>query len=141
MTKSILMTEEEKTKAMMEEEHKIIGGFMETAKTFTQISIGALVLSITFLEKILGQTEKIEVSFMLLLAWIFWILAALSGVFYQYRAIKWLEWLALDSKIIYEHNHVGDPVKVYPYQVYGFLLVCFLLGTLSFGIFGAIKIL
>ena len=48
------MTEEEKIRAMIEEEHKIIAGYMDIAKTFTQLSIGALVLSITFLKKYLA---------------------------------------------------------------------------------------
>ena len=136
------MTEEEKTKAMMEEEHKIMAGFMDTAKTFTQLSIGALVLSITFLEKILGMEGKISVSYLLLFAWVFWLLAALAGAFYQYRAIKWLERLGIESNVIKQYHHVGDPLKnIYPYQVYGFLLVCFFLGTIFFVIFGATKIL
>jgi len=134
------MTQEEKTKAMMEEEHKIMAGYMDTAKTFTQLSIGALVLSITFLEKILGLTGKISVSYLLLFAWLFWLLAALSGAFYQYRAIKWLEGLGITSNIIKRQHHVGDPIKIYPYQVYGFLLVCFFLGTIFFALFGIMKL-
>ena len=134
------MTEEEKIKAMLEEEHKIMAGYMDTAKTFTQLSVGALVLSITFLEKILGLSGKISVPFLLLLAWVFWLLAALSGAFYQYRAIKWLEELGIESKIINRENHAGDPFSIYPYKVYGSLLVCFFLGTLFFAIFGALKI-
>lgn len=135
------MTEEEKTNAVMEEEHKIMAGYMDTAKTFTQLSIGALVLSITFLEKILGLSGKISVPYLLLFAWGFWLLAALSGAFYQYRAIKWLEGLGIELNIIKKHRHVGDHLKIYPYQVYGFLLVCFFLGTICFVIFGVIKIL
>ena len=135
------MTEEEKAKAMMEEEHKIMAGYMDTAKTFTQLSIGALVLSITFLEKILGMKDKISVPYLLLFAWLFWLLAALAGAFYQYRAIKWLEGVGINYNLIEKRHHVGDPLKIYPYQVYGFLLVCFVLGTIFFAIFGAIKIL
>lgn len=143
LSKTFFMTElDAKINAMMEEEHKIIEGYMDTAKTFTQLSIGSLVLSITFLEKILGMSGKISVHYMILLAWIFWILAALAGAFYQYRAIKWLEGLAIQSKIIREQNHAGDPLKsFYPYQVYGFLLFSFFLGTVFFAVFGAMKIL
>jgi hypothetical protein len=70
------MIEEDKVKATMEEEHKIMAGYMDTAKTFTQLSTGALVLSITFLEKILGMSGRILVPYLLLLAWMFWLLAA-----------------------------------------------------------------
>jgi len=125
----------------MEEEHKLMAGYMDTAKTFTQLSIGALVLSITFLEKILGFKDKIPIHYLLLIAWLFWLLAALSGAFYQYRAVKWLEKLGIESNLIKKQNHVGDLLKVYPYQVYGAFLVFFFLGTIFFAIFGATIIL
>ena len=124
----------------MAEEHKIMAGYIDTAKTFTQLSIGALVLSITFIEKILGTNGKISVHILLLLAWLFWLLAALAGAFYQYRAIKWLERLGKEFNLIKREHHAGDFVKIYPYKVYGILLVCFYLGSIFFAIFGAIKI-
>jgi hypothetical protein len=135
------MKAEDKIKAMMEEEHKIMAGYIDTAKTFIQLSIGALLLSITFLEKILQEKGPIKVHYLLLFAWLFWLLAALAGAFYQYRAIKWLEELGIKLNILEEENHAGDPLKIYPYIVYGFLLVCFFLGTIFFAVFGAIKIL
>jgi hypothetical protein len=135
------MTEEEKNKSLMEEEHMIMAGYMDTAKTFTQLSVGALVLSITFLEKILGLSGRISVPYPLLLAWVFWLLAALAGAFYQYRAIKWLERMAIELKLIKQTEHAGDPLSIYPYKVFGFLIVCFFLGTIFFAVFGAIRIL
>ena len=87
------------------------------------------------------MSGRISVPYLLLFAWLFWLLAALSGAFYQYRAIKWLEGLGIELNIIEKIKHVGDPLKIYPYQVYGFLLVCFFLGTIFFAVFGAIKVL
>jgi hypothetical protein len=71
---------------------------MDTAKTFTQLSIGALALSITFLKTVLGSKDGAPISYLLLFAWLFWLLAALAGAFYQYRAIKWLEGLVLNRR-------------------------------------------
>ena len=136
------MSEEEKNKARMEEEHKIMAGYIDTAKTFTQLSIGALVLSITFMEKFLGMSgNQTSIPVLLLLAWVFWLFAAIAGAFYQYRAIKWLETLGIEFNLINERHHVADLLKVYPYIVYGFLLISFSLGTILFAIFGAMKIL
>lgn len=135
------MTTEDKIKAMMEEEHKIMDGYIDTAKTFTQLSVGALLLSITFLEKILDVKGKVPFSFWLFFAWVLWLLAALAGAFYQYRAVKWLENIAIKSKIIEGDRHVDDVIKIYPATVYGVILVCFFLGTISFAAFGAMKIL
>jgi len=135
------MVDEEKKKTMLEEEHKIMNGYIDSAKTFTQLSLGALVFSITFMEKILGMGDKISVNTLLLLAWIFWLLAALAGAFYQYRAIKRLEELAEESRIIYRRHKFENLFKVYPYIVYGVLLFCFFLGTIFFAVYGAMKIL
>ncbi len=86
------MTEEEKNNiAKMEEERKIMEGYIDTAKTYTQLSLGALVLSITFIEKVLGLSGKISVHYMLMVSWFFWLLAALAGAFYQYLAVRFLE--------------------------------------------------
>jgi hypothetical protein len=45
-----------KDKTAFAEEQKIMAAHSDTAKTFTQLSLGALVLSITFFEKVLGET-------------------------------------------------------------------------------------
>src|SRR6188508_1460007 len=134
------MVDLQKNKAMMEEEHKIIEGYMDSAKTFIQLSIGGLVLSVTFLEKILGADKGTRVSYLLVIAWLFWLLAVLAGVLYQVRAVKWLATLGIDYELIEKKNHAGDPVKVYPYLIYRILLICFFIGTILFAIYGASKI-
>ena len=135
------MADLEKNKAIMEEEHKIMGGYMDTAKTFIQLSIGGLVLSVTFLEKILGADKGTPVSYLLMIAWVFWLLAVLAGALYQIRAVKWLATLGIDYELIEKKNHAGDPVKVYPYLIYRVLLICFFIGTIIFAIYGSIRIL
>ena len=131
-------TQEDKDR--MEEEHKIMGAYIDTTKTFTQLSLGALVLSITFMEKVLGMKDKLSVDLLLLIAWLFWLLAALAGAFYQYKAVKWLAWLAIKYNIVNAEDHHGDVIKLFPYKVYGFLLICFYCGTILFAVYGAIKI-
>jgi len=79
------------TSATLEEERKIMAAYSDTAKTYTQLSLGALVLSITFFEKVLGQSGRIPVDLFLLLAWVCWLASVLAGAFYQYLAVRFLE--------------------------------------------------
>lgn len=134
------MAEDEKYQLLMQEEHKLMDGYIDTAKTFTQLCLGALVLSITFIEKVLGMSGKLSIDILLLIAWLFWLLGALSGAFYQYRAVKWLEGLAKKYNLVKEEDHAGDILKVFPYKVYGFLLISFYCGTTVFAVYGIIKI-
>jgi hypothetical protein len=65
----IYMSESTHTSAALEEERKIMAAYSDTAKTYTQLSLGALVLSVTFFDKVLGQHDRIPVDLVLLLAW------------------------------------------------------------------------
>ena len=85
------MSDSMPTSATLEEERKIMAAYSDTAKTYTQLSLGALVLSITFFEKVLGQSGRIPVDLFLLLAWVCWLASVLAGAFYQYLAVRFLE--------------------------------------------------
>ncbi|MGV3503591.1 MAG: hypothetical protein ACO1O1_07775 [Adhaeribacter sp.] len=129
--------------AKLEEERKIMAAYTDTAKTYTQLSLGGLVLSITFMEKVLGQSGPVTLHYLLILAWIFWLSAALAGAFYQYLAVKFLENLGLHYGILKRSGHpqAFADLSRHPYKVYGFFLVCFYAGTVCFALFGILKIL
>lgn len=129
--------------AKLEEERKIMAAYTDTAKTYTQLSLGALVLSVTFIEKVLGDSGRISLHYLLVLAWIFWLSAALTGAFYQYLAVKFLENLGVKNGILKRsgHSYAFAGLSRHPYQVYGFFLVCFYIGTIFFALFGIMKIL
>lgn len=138
------MTEEEKSMlAKLDEERKIMEGYIDTAKTYTQFSLGALLLSITFIEKVLGLTGKISLHYLLMLSWICWLIAALAGAFYQYLAVRFLENLGVQYGILKRSGHAQafPGLARHPYKVYGFLLICFYTGTVFFALFGIMKIM
>lgn len=129
--------------ARLQEERKIMEAYADTAKTYTQLSLGALLLSITFIEKILGITGRVSVHYLLLFSWIFWLLAALAGAFYQYLAVRFLENLGERFGLVRRSDRPRPfaDLAAHPYKVYGSLLFFFYTGTIFFAIYGAIKII
>jgi hypothetical protein len=59
--------------AALEEERKIMSAYSDTAKTYSQLGLGALVLSITFFEKIANTGGKVAVDTPLIIAWLGWL--------------------------------------------------------------------
>src|SRR5688572_13168168 len=114
------MTEEEKSiLAKLDEERKIMEGYIDTAKTYTQFSLGALLLSITFIEKVLGLSGKISLHYLLMLSWICWLIAALAGAFYQYLAVRFLENIGVQFGILKRSGRaqVFPDLARHPYKV------------------------
>lgn len=75
------------------EESKIMELFIDNAKTYVQLSVGALVLSITFQHEIVGVAtgKQIATEPWLISSWVFFLITILCGAFYQYLAVKFLE--------------------------------------------------
>jgi hypothetical protein len=82
-----------------------MAAYSDTAKTYTQLSLGALVLSVTFFDKVLGQHDRIPVDLVLLLAWVCWLVAVLAGAFYQYLAVRFLEARGKDWGLLQRSGH------------------------------------
>ena len=53
----------------LEEDRKIMAAYSDTAKTYSQLSLGALVLSVTFIEKVAAIKVSHALNAALLLAW------------------------------------------------------------------------
>ena len=103
----------------------IIPLYVTSAQVFLQLSIGALVLSITFREKVLGEKGPISVGILLVLSWLCYLLAIGASAFYQYLAIKFL-----DSVSDHPANiDYFEPLVRAPSKVYGIMLVYFFLGS------------
>lgn len=129
--------------AAFEDERKVMAAYSETAKTYTQLSLGALVLSVTFYEKVLGHNGPIPADPFLVLAWLSWLAAAVAGAFYQYFAVRFLEargeaWGLLQRG---GHPQLLGRLAQHPWMVYGFLLATFSLGALFFLIVGVARLL
>lgn len=103
----------------------IIPLYVTSAQVFLQLSIGALVLSITFREKVLGEKGPISVGILLVSSWLCYLLAIGASAFYQYLAIKFL-----DSVSDHPANiDYFEPLVRAPSKVYGIMLVFFFLGS------------
>ena len=123
---------------MSEREYKVIGLFIENAKTYVQLSIGALILSVTFLHEVVGAppNQRLQVPWLLIVSWSFFLMAILTGAFYQYHAVKYIE---LNSDVGYNPSW-NKRLDREPSWLYGGMLIIFVLGAAWFTI-GAIILL
>jgi hypothetical protein len=82
----------------------VMGHFIENAKSYVQLSAGALVLTVTFLHEVVGipKDQRVGVDWFLIASWVCFLVAALSGAFYQYLAVKFLEWKSGVGRHFYE---------------------------------------
>lgn len=115
---------------MSEREYKIIGLFIDNAKTYVQLSIGALVLSVTFLHEVVGAppNQKLQVPWLLMVSWSSFLIAILTGAFYQYHAIKYIE---SNSDVGYNPSW-NKRFDREPSWLYGAMLITFVLGAALF---------
>jgi hypothetical protein len=122
----------------LEEERHIMAAYSDTAKTYSQLSVGALVLSVTFFEKVVKVPGTLPVDCFLIAAWVAWLVTALAGSFYQYLAVRFLEARGEDWGIMTRTGHpqVFRWLAQNPWFVYGTMLVSFMAGSASFAVVG-----
>ena len=70
----------------------IMPAFIETAKVLSQLSVGALVLSIGFQEKVLGRTGRRFVTVFLVVSWFLFLTAIGSSAVYQWTAVHFMDY-------------------------------------------------
>jgi hypothetical protein len=104
--------------------------FIDNAKTYIQLSTGALVLSITFIEKVIKPegNSAITKDLFLILSWLAFLIAIGFGAFYQYLAVKYLE---------FKSSSGGAKIKLPtwltdPGRIYFIMMVAFYLGAILF---------
>lgn len=143
MKEQLSMPQIEKAAATLEEERKIMDAYSKTAETYTQLSLGALVLSITFFEKVLGETGRIPVNALLAFAWVCWLIAILAGAFYQYLAVRFLESRGESLGLLERsgHRQAFADLARHPWKIYTVLILSFYLGDVCFAVVGILKLL
>jgi hypothetical protein len=120
----------------LEGEYRTVSLFIDNAKTYIQLSTGALLLSVTFIQGITGTNDLIPIDGFILIPWCCWLLTILIGVTYQYCVVKYLEKLEEKHETLIEPRVKEVRLLTHfvtnPYQLYGFMMICFYLGTLFF---------
>jgi len=103
----------------------IIPLYLDTAKTYMNLSSGALALTIVFREKVIGSQPGTPVNAVMLMSWLSFLLAIGSSAFYQYLAVKFLDSVSCaPGAIQYFESLVKSPGRVY-----GVMLVFFFVGS------------
>lgn len=134
----------EVTQKQLDGEYRNIGLYTDNAKTYIQLSTGALLLSVTFSESISGQSSAPIREIYLWISWLGWLGAILAGATYQYCAAKYLEALEkLNKSLVYARRR---PFMIWeywirrPYQLYALLLAFFYGGTAWFAVAAAYRL-
>ena len=112
-------------------ECKIMDRFTANAKSYIQISSGALLLSVTFLHEIVGvpRDKPVNPGPVLTAAWICFLVAILAGTTSQYLGVKFLEW---KSGLPRSHRSIPRWIIQHPWPVYGLMLAGFYSGAILF---------
>ena len=123
--------------AEFNKEFKVMGLFIDNAKTYTQLSGAAVALSVTFVHEVVGvaKDSPISLDWSLIASWLCFLVAIGAGVSYQYFAVKFLEW---KSTIKRHHESYPRFLIEHPWPLYSLMLVTFYAGAVFFTL-GAIK--
>ncbi len=118
-------------------EHRIVSLFIDNAKTYIQLSTGALVLSVTFIEKA-GNNNSFPINGFIVASWFFWLVSILIGALYQYVAIKYLETMENDHDFLFYDREwkiiIPKVILNNPYSLYAVMVLFFYIGAVSFAI-------
>ena len=127
-------TSEAGHQATFERQKAIMEMFSDNAKTYVQLSGGALALTLTFADKILHipATQSIVDKWTVTM-WTCFLIAIIAGAFYQFLAVK-----QLDSLLEWEYDKTWDWLQ--PGIVYGLMLAAFYGGTIIFTIYAIVQI-
>jgi hypothetical protein len=118
---------------LFDRECKVLDRFTDNAKSYIQISSGALLLSVTFLHEIVGipKEKPVNPGPLLTAAWICFLVTILAGTTCQYFGAKFLEW---KSGVPRHHRSIPASIIQHPWPMYGLMLVGFYLGAILFTI-------
>ena len=132
------------TRAKLDGEYRSVGLFVDNAKTYIQVSSGALLVSVTFSQGLTGRTDFPIKELSLWIPWLCWLAAILAGATYQYCAAKYLEALEQKNGSLY-YERVEPFVLLRwgvrkPYYLYAALLGFFYAGTTWFAVTAAYQL-
>lgn len=118
--------------------------YSQNVKTYMQLAIGGLALSITFIEQVIGSNTQREMGILLIVTWALLLLSALLGATYQYLAARWLEWIADSKNLLFKGSDIvrgkGGFLVLHCSIFYVAMLVAFYAGCICFAVFGALRL-
>jgi hypothetical protein len=103
--------------------------YIDSAKTYAQLSIGALAFSIAFKEKVLGQKGPLRAGFVLISSWSLFLISIAASAWYQYISVKFIEFVR-NSELTSDATPGLVGGLLGPAPAYGAMLVSFFLGAL-----------
>ncbi len=124
-------------KQQLENERTICTLYIDSAKSYTQLSTGALLLSLAYAHDFLSiQKPQLIHNWPLVITWLCWLLAVLMGITYQYSVVKYLETMTHDEELLYYNrvhpSFVPKPLIDNPSWLYGFMMLFFYVGIVFF---------
>lgn len=127
------LTDQER-QATFDRQQKVMSMFSDNAKTYIQLSGAALALTLTFAHEILHIPKDQNVADGWMIAmWACFLLTIVSGAFYQYLAVKYLE-----GCIDWEHDTSWDWLQ--PGWIYGAMLGAFYGGAIVFTVYAVSRL-
>jgi TRAP-type C4-dicarboxylate transport system permease small subunit len=107
----------------------VMPAFIDSAKMFSQLSAGALVLSIGFQEKVLGRVGRKFVTHALVVSWFFFLIAIGSGAVYQWSAVHFMHYYLSGLSFDEFYGSAWYVFFMQPGIWYGIMMVAFFSGA------------
>jgi hypothetical protein len=121
-------------RATFDRQAKVMKMFSDNAKIYIQLSGAALGLTLTFAQKVLHLPDgKGIVNPWTIAMWLCFLLAIITGAFYQYLATKFVETF-LDWATFQGWSWLPPGI------VYGVMLLAFYAGTIIFTIYAIVRL-
>lgn len=138
----------EEAAARIQQERDACAPYKETANTVIQLSTGALALSVTFAKEVFAGSSgelSLRADWVLLVAWVLWLVAILLGGLYQYVLGHYLERMANNHGLLYYARtwkvHLPEIIRDNPYLVFGGMTGSFAAGTVTFFLYAVFRLL
>jgi hypothetical protein len=117
-----------------EQQEKIMQMYSDNAKSYMQLSGLALTLTLTFAHEILHVPKDANIADAWMIAmWVCFLATILSGAFYQYLAVKFLERMI-------DKNSYNLWAWLEPGHIYGMMLATFYAGSIIFTVYAIVRL-
>jgi hypothetical protein len=129
-----LTTPDPERQVTFDRQEKVMSMYSDNAKTYIQLSGAALVLTLTFADKILHIPATANIANRwTITVWCCFLITIVAGAFYQFLAVK-----LLDGLLDWDYDKTWDWLE--PGYVYGIMLTAFYAGTIIFTVYAIVSL-